>query len=205
VLSSRLSLARETLVDQATIAHTSDRRAYASALLEFSTVRPGLAGATALIGRRHLEQRITLIAQEVTMPKSSLVARLLATVAAVALATVTTTSAIPLATTPDVQPEKVYRPDQDTGLTLPRVIREVKPAYTQSALQARIQGTVWLLVTVLANGDVGEVVVAESLDQEHGLDQQAIDATRQWKFEPGTRESKPVPVEVTIEMTFTLK
>jgi TonB family protein len=205
VLSSRLSLARETLVDQATIAHTRDRRAYASALLEFSTVRPGLTGATALIGRRHLEQRITLIAQEVTMPQSSLVARLAGTVAAVALATVTTTSAIPLATTPDVQPEKVYRPDQDTGVMLPRVIREVKPAYTQSALQARIQGTVRLLVTVLANGDVGEVVVAESLDQEHGLDQQAIDATRQWKFEPGTRESKPVPVEVTIEMTFTLK
>jgi TonB family protein len=72
-------------------------------------------------------------------------------------------------------------------------------------LRARIQGTVWLLVTVLANGGVGEVVVAKSLDQEHGLDQQAIDATRQWTFEPGTAKGKPVPVEVTIEMTFTLK
>jgi TonB family protein len=205
VLAARLSLARETLVDQATITHTRDRRAYASALLEFSTARPRLLGATALISRRHLEQRIALIAQEVSMPKSSLAVRIVGTVVAVALATVTTTSAVPLASALDGQAEKVYRPDQDTGVTLPRVVHEVKPVYTAAAMQAKIQGAVWLRVVVRATGDVGEVVVAESLDQEHGLDQQAIDAARQWKFEPGTRQGKPVPVEVTVEMRFTLK
>lgn len=71
-----LSLARETLVDEATIAHTRDRRAYAAALLEFSTARPRLIGATALIGRRHLERRVALIAQEVSMPRSSLAVRI---------------------------------------------------------------------------------------------------------------------------------
>jgi beta-lactamase regulating signal transducer with metallopeptidase domain len=70
VLASRLALARETLVDQATIAHTGDRRAYAAALLEFSTARPRLVGATSLIGPRHLERRIALIAQEVSMPRT---------------------------------------------------------------------------------------------------------------------------------------
>jgi protein TonB len=49
------------------------------------------------------------------------------------------------------------------------------------------------------------VTVAKSLDTEHGLDQQAVDATRQWTFEPGTMKGQPVPVEITIEMTFTLK
>ncbi len=103
------------------------------------------------------------------------------------------------------RPRRVYKPGEDAGVTLPRVVREVKPVYTPEAMQAKIQGTVWMRVVVLASGDVGEVTVSQSLDEEHGLDQQAVNATRQWKFEPGTREGKPVPVEVTIEMTFTLK
>ena len=76
---------------------------------------------------------------------------------------------------------------------------------TAAAMEARIQGTVWMTAVVLTSGDVGEVAVVKSLDTEHGLDQQAVDAVRRWKFEPGTREGKPVAVEVTIEMTFTLK
>jgi TonB family protein len=204
-LTSRLSLARETLVDEATIAHTRDRRAYAAALLEFSTARPRLLGATALIGRRHLEQRIALIAQEVSMPRSALAVQMVVAAGAVALATLATTSHIPMGVTLQAQAEKVYRAGSDPGITLPRVVREVKPVYTPAAMQARIQGTVWMTAVVMASGDVGDVTVVKSLDQEHGLDQQAIDALRQWKFEPGTREGKPVPVEVTIEMTFTLK
>ena len=204
-LTSRLSLARETLVDEATIAHTRDRRAYAAALLAFSTARPRLLGVTALIGRRHLEQRIALITQEVSMPRSSLGVRLAVAASAVALATLATTASMTMGTTLQAQAEKVYRPGQDTGVSLPRVVKEVKPNYTPAAMQARIQGTLWMTVVVLASGDVGDVAVVKSLDTEHGLDQQAVDATRQWKFEPGTKEGKPVPVDVTIEMTFTLK
>jgi TonB family protein len=205
VLASRLSLTRETLVDSATIAHTGDRRAYAAALLEFATARTRLVGATALIGRRHLERRIALIAQEVPMSRSSLTVRLAVAAAAVAIATIATTSHMPISAASQGQAEKVYKPGRDAGITLPRVVKEVKPVYTPRAMQAKIQGTVWLAVIVLASGDVGDVTVSRSLDSEHGLDEQAVNAARQWKFAPGTREGKPVPVEVTIEMTFTLK
>ena len=204
-LTSRLGLARETLVDEATIAHTRDRRAYAAALLEFSTARPRLLGATALIGRRHLEQRIALIAQEVSMTRSTLAIRMVVAAVAVVFATLTASSSVPMGATLQGQAERVYKVDQDSGVTLPRVVTEVKPEYTAAAMQAKIQGTVWMTAVVLASGDVGEVAVVKSLDTEHGLDRQAVEATRQWKFEPGTREGKPVPVEVTIEMTFTLK
>ena len=37
------------------------------------------------------------------------------------------------------------------------------------------------------------------------FDRQAVDAVRQWKFDPGTRGGEPVAVEVAIEMTFRLK
>lgn len=99
------------------------------------------------------------------------------------------------------------------GLARLRSIRAAsQPARVLASMSASLQheldvtaGTVWMTAVVLASGAVGAVDVVESLDAEHGLDQRAIDATRQWKFEPGTREGKPVAVEVTIEMTFTLK
>ena len=50
-----------------------------------------------------------------------------------------------------------------------------------------------------------DVSVKRSLDPTYGLDQQAVKAARQWKFKPGTKDGKAVPVRVSLEMTFTLK
>ena len=46
--------------------------------------------------------------------------------------------------------------------------------------------------------------VTESLDQEYGLDDQARAAVRQWQFEPGTLDGRPVPVEVEFVIRFVL-
>ena len=98
----------------------------------------------------------------------------------------------------------VYRPGT-TGLTLPRLLREVPPQYTAEAMRARIQGTVWLDVIVLPSGEVGEVKVSKSLDQMFGLDEQAIAAARQWLFAPGMRFGEPVSVLVSLELFFNLR
>ncbi len=90
-------------------------------------------------------------------------------------------------------------------MTLPTVVHEVKPKYTPEAMERKIQGSVRLETVVLETGDVGDVIVTRSLDTEYGLDQQAIAATKLWKFKPGTKDGKPVAVWVTIELTFTLK
>jgi TonB family protein len=97
----------------------------------------------------------------------------------------------------------VYRPG--SGVTTPRPIREVKPQYTSEAMRAKIQGEVWLEAVVLPDGTVGNVEVVRSLDPVFGLDQEAIKAARQWRFVPGTRLGQPVPVLVTISMSFTLR
>ncbi len=96
-----------------------------------------------------------------------------------------------------------YRPGN--GVTLPRVLREVKPQYTADAMRAKVQGTVWLECVVLPDGRVGDVKITKSLDQVFGLDQEAIKAARQWQFSPGLRMGEPVPVLITIELTFTLR
>ena len=60
-------------------------------------------------------------------------------------------------------------------------------------------------VYVNPDGSVSNIQVVRSLDPTFGLDQQAIEAARKWKFKPGTRLGQPVPVLVSIELTFTLR
>lgn len=97
----------------------------------------------------------------------------------------------------------VYRPG--SGVINPRVLREVKPQYTADAMRAKVQGTVLLECVVMPDGSVGRVDVVKSLDPTFGLNQEAVKAAKQWRFQPGTRFGEPVAVLVTIELTFTLR
>lgn len=205
LLTSRISLAREMLVDQETIAHTGNRRTYAEALLAFSNPQPRLIAATPFIRRRHHAQRVALITQEVPMSRR----RAAVIVAVASLAAVVTTGAaiaqfpIGIAVSAQSKPEVFKSGD---GVSLPRVLTEVRPQYTKEAKDAKIQGTVLLTVVVLASGDVGDVKVARSLDDNmYGLDRNAVTAVKQWKFVAGRKDGNSVAVEVTIAMTYTLK
>ncbi len=203
LIASRACLARETLVDEAVIKQTRDRRAYAEALLAFSQPQRHLVGAAALIGRRQLSQRIALIAQEVSMSRSRVAFLLAVSAALVAAATLSAASSVPMVGAFQPQEVTVYKPG--SGVTLPSVVKEVKPVYTLEAMQKKIQGSVWMRIVVLPDGTVGDMQVTRSLDAEYGLDRQAGTAARQWLFKPGTKDGKPVAVEVTLELTFTLK
>jgi len=72
----------------------------------------------------------------------------------------------------------VYRPGN--GVTLPTVVRQVKAEYSQEAKDQRIEGTVL-------------------------LDCNAVEALRHWEFKPGTKDGRPVAVQMSVEMSFTLK
>jgi protein TonB len=98
---------------------------------------------------------------------------------------------------------QVYTPGD--GVSLPVPVTRVIPQYTPEARDARIEGTVVLDCVVLADGTVGDVSVARSLDSVLGLDQQAVNASKQWTFKPGTKDGKPVAVRVQIEINFTLR
>ena len=97
----------------------------------------------------------------------------------------------------------VYQPGN--GVTLPRVLHEERPQYTSDAMRAKVQGTVLLQCVVRPDGTVGDVQVVKSLDSTFGLDGQAVNAAKKWRFAPGTRLGEPVPVLITIELTFTLR
>ena len=98
-----------------------------------------------------------------------------------------------------------YRPG---GLvTNPEVLYEKKPAYTAEAMRAKIQGEVEIEGTVMPDGTLTDLRIVRSLDKTHGLDQKALEAVKLWKFRPGRLKStgEPVPIIVTIALTFTLR
>ena len=99
-------------------------------------------------------------------------------------------------------PYEFYRVGQE-GISSPVVLHEVKPTYTAEAMQAKIAGTVVLECVVMPNGACFPVRVIKPLDP--GLDLEAVNALQAWRFQPGKRQGKPVPVLVTIEMAFTLR
>ena len=81
----------------------------------------------------------------------------------------------------------------------------MKPQYTSEALRAKVTGTVYLEVVVLADGTVGDVRVTRSLDPVFGLDNEAIKAARQWLFSPATRFGEPVSIMVSLALDFNLR
>ena len=97
----------------------------------------------------------------------------------------------------------VYR--SGAGIVNPRLLREVKPQYTDEARDAKITGTVVMEVVVLPDGTVGDVKITRSLDPVFGLDETAVEAARQWLFEPATRFGEPVAILVSVALDFNLK
>jgi TonB family protein len=96
-----------------------------------------------------------------------------------------------------------YRPGN--GVVSPEVIHEEKPQYTSEAMRAKVQGIVEVEAIVMPDGTVSQVQIVRSLDDRFGLDQKAVEAVKRWRFRPGTRLGKAVPVLVNIELTFTLR
>jgi protein TonB len=90
------------------------------------------------------------------------------------------------------------------AVTAPRVISEVKPNYTPDALRGRVQGTVVLELIVSRDGCPTQIRVIRSLDPG-GLDQEAVAATAQWRFEPGRLAGTPVDVLVNVMLDFTIR
>ena len=89
-------------------------------------------------------------------------------------------------------------------VSAPRLIKSVNPKYTGEALRNKIQGTVLMEAVVTADGCASQIRIIRSLDPG-GLDQEAVNAVVQWRFEPGRLGATPVDVLVTIELHFTVR
>ena len=79
-----------------------------------------------------------------------------------------------------------------------------KPIYPKLAIRRNYQGTVTLMVEVLADGSVRDVEVFESSGYSI-LDRSALRAVQKWRFKPGTKHGTPVTMKVRVPVVFRLK
>src|SRR5262249_13940345 len=89
--------------------------------------------------------------------------------------------------------EPVVKKKCDTA-TPPTVLQRVEPQYSEVARKARYEGTVVLEVIIRKDGTVDIQRIVRSLG--FGLDENAIQALKQWRFRPGMCNGVPVDVSL---------
>ena len=97
-------------------------------------------------------------------------------------------------------PKQVYRVGGD--IRPPQKIRDVAPRYPSIAQASRVEGIVILEALISEDGSVQNVKV---LRGKPLLDQAAVDAVRQWLFTKPLLNGEPVPVVMTVTVSFSLR
>ncbi len=199
---ARIRLLREQTVDLESIARTQNAVTYVTALLEVacsSGSAPLLAAAPFSL-QHQLVARVRHITHQLNQENPMTLRKARLTLATLfALLAITGGAAIvaaPLQTTG----EKTY--GAADGIQAPKVIFKKSPLYPASAKSAKTQGVVKLGLTISKDGLPYNIHVNEGVDS--ALDQAAIDAVQQWRWQPGTKDGEPVLVSTEINITFTL-
>ena len=105
---------------------------------------------------------------------------------------------------PDPDPEESSVPPPEVtpadSLELPRRIFYVPPEYPVILRRLGVEGEVKLEGMITADGDVTDLDVVRSIDSR--LDKAAMNAARQWKYNPATRNGRPVATKTTFRVKF---
>lgn len=89
----------------------------------------------------------------------------------------------------------------DEDIVKPILIKKVTPHYPPAAKESRTQGKVTLEVTVGKDGKVVNVTVK---DGDSVLAEAAVEAVKDWEYEPARKKGEPVECMMTVDVNFTL-
>lgn len=84
----------------------------------------------------------------------------------------------------------------------PMKTRDVKPAFPAEAMRQKVDGTVVMEIVVDCAGAVSDARVLRGVPL---LNDVALDAVRQWRYRPTLLNGVPVPVVLTVTVSFTLR
>jgi TonB family protein len=189
ILAARVNREQELACDAAVLAAGVPADSYANMLLDLvrESSRQPLLGC-AMAGGATLQERFAhLFAKRRATPGTNRVALVI--------------PALLLALTALSFAQNVYK--IGPGIVPPKVLQKgSEPKYTAKARAAKITGTVGLILVVGTDHRAHDIKITKSLDP--GLDRSAIASIRTWRFQPGTKDGKPVPVEAKVEVNFRL-
>jgi TonB family protein len=86
------------------------------------------------------------------------------------------------------------------AVSAPRAIHSPDPSYTKEAASRHFEGTSVLMVMLSTKGIAENIAILSPLGM--GLDEQAVKAVQQWRFQPAIKNGQPVRVQINIEIHF---
>jgi TonB family protein len=201
-----LAETREMACDAMAADAAGGRETYARSLLRLAamlarTTQPRFLHAIGFLDANIFERRIMQLTR--TKLEAGLIRRSLIAAACALLAIGTCASAVALrmdVETPsggNSNPARIHVKVDDLKIT-----KKVQPHYPASAKKQRIQGRVLLDVIIGKDGTVENIKIKKSVSSD--IDQSAIDAVRQWTYEPFLLNGNPVEVQTTVSVTFSL-
>lgn len=96
--------------------------------------------------------------------------------------------------------EKIYEPGGD--VKGPKLLHYVEPEFSPKSKEAFVEGTVRISTVITTEGVPTAYRVLSGLNAEE--DRTAVEALKQWRFQPGTKDGQKVTVRVTVEIDFHL-
>jgi beta-lactamase regulating signal transducer with metallopeptidase domain len=229
-LVGRIRLAREQVVDAEAVDWLGLRDAYLDSLLAAGRLaaRSRAVPAAPFLGESHLRERVELLLKEVSMSRPRTLIHLALSAFGLLLVTAWVVAAAPLHSAPETPaspaalasaPEEPAGPAQHE----PKVLDKVRPAYPPDAKAEGVQGVFLIDVVISRDGAVRDphtIASAPSVERleqikslkgtdaalegDPRLEKAAVDAVRQWRFEPVVRDGAPVEAKMTVVINFRL-
>lgn len=88
------------------------------------------------------------------------------------------------------------------AMTPPQLVKKVEPAYPASVLEARIPGEVIIDAVIDPDGTIASTRILKGMPAHPEFDTAALEAVRQWIYEPARLQDQPVPVSLVIRIRF---
>jgi D-alanyl-D-alanine endopeptidase (penicillin-binding protein 7) len=225
-LVGRVRLAREQTVDAEVVCRLGARDAYLESLVAVARLatRSRAVPAAPFLCESHLRERVDLLLKEVPMSRVRTLAHVALAAVAVVLVTSWAASAVPLQSAKATAPAgKVAIQDAVTAPAEPKLVHKVDPAYPAEAKKEGIQGLFVIDIVIGKDGAIKDARVAVSaptmerlkeleakkgtpaaLEGDARLAAAALDAVKQWRYEPILMGGKPVEFKATVTVNFKL-
>jgi TonB family protein len=151
-----------------------------------------------------LYQRVLDLWEQPASPETALARRALAVIAGAELPEIPVAAPVDSGQKdPAAWPAESQQPYRVGGeVRAPSVISKMEPKYSREARLLKLAGTALLRAVIDADGQVREMTVSKN--PGCGLDVKAVEALRQWRFQPGIKDGVPVRVAALVEINFRL-